>query len=256
MHLLHSCIQNNLEGGKTTLDAESVVSNTHFYRGDVHHNWCCLLVFVVVVALGVLAVIFVLSKGLVMAVALGKVALPGVLVVVVIVEELVVVVALGILVVAVALIILVVVLAPGILVVVIVIGVLVVVIALGVLLVNVIGEGLVIIVSKYGFVIVIVALGKKLFVAVITKSIFVVVVGDVTLLLAYFDGSWVMFVSFSHSICHPEQRNKTPPCTPPWPRIVSIIPSIIYSDFTSSLGSESLTLNSEIKGVCLCVPYK
>jgi hypothetical protein len=85
-----------------------------------------------------------------MAVALGKVALPDVLVVVVVVEELVVVVALGVLVVGVPLIILVVFVTPGILVVVVVIGKFVVFIALGVFVVNVIGEGLVIVVCEYG----------------------------------------------------------------------------------------------------------
>jgi hypothetical protein len=112
-----------------------------------------------------------------------------------------------------------------------VIGVLVVFIALGVLVVNVIGEGLVIVVSKYGCVIIIVALGKKLFVAIVTNSIFVVVVGNVPLLLAHFDGSWVMFVLFYHSICRPKQTNRTPPFTPPWPPIVSIIPSISDSAY-------------------------
>jgi hypothetical protein len=207
---LHSCISNNLEGGKTTLGAESVVSKTHFYRGDVRHNCCCLLAFVAVVALGVLAIVFILSKGVVIAVALGKVALPGVLVVIVVVKELVVVVVLGVLIFGVALIILVVVVAPGILVVIVVIGVLVFAVALGVLLVDLIGEGLVIVISKYGCVIVIVALGKKLFIAVITNGIFVVVVGNVALLLAYFDGSWVMFVYFVVQFAAPNKETRPP----------------------------------------------
>jgi hypothetical protein len=96
-----------------------------------------------------------------MAVALGKVALPGVLVGVVVIEELVVVVALGILVVGVSLIILAVVVTPGIMVVVVVIGVLVIVIALGILVVDVIGEGLVIVGSKYGRVIVMLPLARS-----------------------------------------------------------------------------------------------
>jgi hypothetical protein len=77
------------------------------------------LVFFVAVALGVLIVVFILSKGLVMAVALGKVTLPGVLVVVVVLKELVVILPLA------SLIILVVVVAPAILAVVLVIGILV-----------------------------------------------------------------------------------------------------------------------------------
>jgi hypothetical protein len=208
--LVIETILRQLEGGKTTLGAESVVSKTHFYQGDVHHNCCCLLVFFVVVALGVLVVVFVLSKGLVMAVALGKVALPGVLIVVVVVEELVVVVALGVLVVGVALIILVVVVAPGILANAVVIGVLVVFIALGILVVNIIGEGLVIVVSEYGRVIIIDALGEKLFVAVVTNRIFVVVIGDVALLLGYFDGSWVMFVLFVIQLAAPNKETGPP----------------------------------------------
>ncbi len=206
LHLLHSCIWNNLEGGETTLGIESVVSKTHFYQGDVCHNCCCLLAFVAVVALCILIVVFVLSKGLVTAIALGKVALPGVLVVIVLVKELVVHVALGVLVVGVALIVLIVIVTPGILIVVDVIGVLVIVIALGVLVIDVIGEGLVIVVRKYGSVIVNVALGEKLFVAIVTNNIFVIVDGNVALLLAYFDGSWVMFVFLSFNL--PPQTKK------------------------------------------------
>ena len=83
----------------------------------------CLLIFVVVLALGILLVVFALSKGLVIAVTLGKVTLLGICIVYVIVEGLVVVVALGIVFVVVALSILVVVVAPGILFIIVALGV-------------------------------------------------------------------------------------------------------------------------------------
>ncbi len=54
---------------------------------------CCLFVFIVVVALGVLVIVFALSKGLI--IALGEAALLGVFDVVVVVEGLIVVIALG-----------------------------------------------------------------------------------------------------------------------------------------------------------------
>jgi hypothetical protein len=60
---------------------------------------CCLLIFavVIVIALGVLIVVFALSKGLIIAVTLSKVALLSLLVVIGVVEGLVIVIALGVL---------------------------------------------------------------------------------------------------------------------------------------------------------------
>jgi hypothetical protein len=144
LYLFHSGIQNNREGGKTSLGIESGISKTHVYLGDVCHNWflclivvgCCLLIFVVIVALCVLIVVFALSKGLVIAITLGKVALLGILTVVLVVEGLVVVIALSIFVIVVA---------PGVLVIIFALGVLVVIIALGVLVVDFISKRLVIV---------------------------------------------------------------------------------------------------------------
>jgi hypothetical protein len=85
-------------------------------RARVFLVGCCLLIFIIVVTLGVLVIIFALSKWLVIAVTHGEDALLCILIAIVIVDEgLAIVVALGVLVVAIALSILIVVVNPGIL---------------------------------------------------------------------------------------------------------------------------------------------
>jgi hypothetical protein len=55
---------------------------------------CCLFIFVVVINLGALIIVFTLSKGLVIGVALGKPPLLGILIVIVVAKRLDVVIAL------------------------------------------------------------------------------------------------------------------------------------------------------------------
>jgi hypothetical protein len=135
---------------------------------------------------------FALSKGLVIAVAFGKVALLGVLLIIVVVEGLVIIATLGVLVIIVTLSILVIVVAPGVLVFVFALGILVSVTALGLLVINVVGKGLVFIVGCNGRVVVLVPIGERLVVAVIANGLLAVVVGDVALLGIL---RWVMFWS-------------------------------------------------------------
>jgi hypothetical protein len=143
-----------------------------------------LLIFVILIALDVLVIIFALSKGLFIALALGEFALLGVWAVVFVVEGLIVIVALGTLLVIFALSILVVIVANGVLVAIFALGILVVIVALGVFVINIVHDGLVIIVVIVGNgrIIIIITLSEELVVTVVANGILFVVGGDVALL--------------------------------------------------------------------------
>jgi hypothetical protein len=182
-----------------------------------------LLIFVVVLALGVLVVVFALSKGLVIAVTLGKVTLLGICIVYVVVEGLVVVVALGIVFVVVALSILIVVVAPGVLFVIVALGVHVVAYSLSTLL-------------AMGLSAMVVAIGTLSSSSPLARDSSTPLSPAACCLCCWqYHPPWRTLmgqVFFCRSVCHPKQRNKTrPPYTPPWSGILSVIPSIADSNY-------------------------